>query len=31
VDTVISSTFERRREPRHPVHQIGMISAQSGR
>lgn len=30
VDTMISSTFERRREPRHPVQQIAMISAQSG-
>ena len=29
VDTMISSTFERRRAPRHPVHQIGMISARS--
>jgi len=27
---MISSTFERRRAPRHPVQQIGMISAQSG-
>ncbi len=30
VDTMISSTFERRREPRHTVQQIAMISAQSG-
>jgi hypothetical protein len=28
---MISSTFERRRAPRHPVQQIGMISAQSSR
>jgi hypothetical protein len=27
---MISSTFERRRAPRHPVQLIGMISAQSG-
>jgi PilZ domain len=27
---MVSSTFERRREPRHPVQQIGAISAQSG-
>jgi hypothetical protein len=27
---MISSTFERRREYRHPVQQIGMISAQRG-
>lgn len=30
VDTMISSAFERRRAHRHPVQQIGMISAQSG-
>jgi hypothetical protein len=30
VDAVISSTFERRRAPRHSVQQIGVISAQSG-
>jgi PilZ domain-containing protein len=30
VDTVISSTFERRRAPRYPVQQIGMIVARSG-
>lgn len=27
---MISSTLERRRAPRHPVHQIAMISAQPG-
>ena len=30
VDIMISSAFERRRAPRHPVQQKGMISAQSG-